>query len=80
MFPSLPDSLLLSAEAEALPPDMTVCLFKMLHRLNHVGAEGLTEVAESTLPAVRTEALEGVHSIDAGPSVSTGVADAVVDI
>lgn len=40
----------------------------------------LTEVTEFALPAVGTKALEGVHSIDAGPSISTGVADAVVDI
>lgn len=48
--------------------------------MNYIGGEGLTEVTESTLPAIRTEALKGVHSVNAGPSVSTGVADAVVNI
>lgn len=38
------------------------------------------EVTESTLPAVRTQALKGVHSVDAGPTILTRVADAVVDI
>lgn len=33
-----------------------------------------------TLPAVRTEALKGVHPVNAGPSVSAGVADAVINI
>lgn len=42
--------------------------------------EELTEVAQSTLPAVWTDALKGVQSVDAGPSVSTGVADAVINV
>lgn len=48
--------------------------------MNDVVGEELTEVAESTLPAVRTEALKGVHAIDASPSIPTGVVDAVVNI
>lgn len=40
----------------------------------------LTEVTESTLPAVGTDALKGVHAIDAGASTPTGAADAVVNI
>jgi len=48
--------------------------------VNHARAEELTEVAELTLPAIRTEALKGVHPVNAGPSVSAGVADAVINI
>lgn len=44
------------------------------------GRDELTVAAQSTLPAVRTEALEGVHAIDTGPPVSTGVTDTVVYI
>ena len=55
-------------------------LQRTAENMDFVGADRLTEVAESTLPAVRTEALEGVHTIDAGPSVSTRVVDAVVYI
>lgn len=40
----------------------------------------LTGVAQSTLPAIRTEALVGVESVNAGPSIATGVAGAVIDI
>lgn len=40
----------------------------------------LTDVAQSALPAVGTDALVGVESVDAGPSVATGVAGAVVDV
>ncbi len=49
-------------------------------QLKYVRGEELTEVAESTLPAVRTEALKGVHAIDAGASIFTGVVNAVVDV
>lgn len=44
------------------------------------GDERLTDVAESTLPAVRTDALKGVHAIDACPSIPTHAADTVVNI
>lgn len=42
--------------------------------------EELTAVAELPLPAVRTEALEGVDPVDAGPSIPAGVAGAVIDV
>lgn len=42
--------------------------------------EELTGVAQSAIPAVRTEALVGVESVNAGPSVATGVAGAVIDV
>lgn len=44
------------------------------------GAEKLTEVAEPTLPAFGTDALKGGDAVDAGASVSTGPAGAVVNI
>lgn len=40
----------------------------------------LTDVAQSALPTVGTEALVGVESVDAGPSVATGVAGTVIDV
>lgn len=41
---------------------------------------GLTVVTELTLPAAKTETLKGVYSVNTGPSISTGVVDAVVNI
>lgn len=61
-------------------PQASLYLFIMLQRQGHIGGGELTVVAESTLPAVRTDALKGVHPIDAGPSICTGAADAVVNI
>lgn len=37
-------------------------------------------MAESTLPAFGTDALKGVHAVNAGPSVGAGVPHAVVDV
>lgn len=37
-------------------------------------------MAEAALPAFGTDALKGVHAVDAGPSVPTGATDAVVNI
>lgn len=37
-------------------------------------------MAQSALPAVGAEALVGVESVDAGPSVATGVAGTVIDV
>lgn len=37
-------------------------------------------MAQSALPAVGTEALVGVESVDAGPSVTTGLAGTVIDV
>lgn len=37
-------------------------------------------MAQSALPAVGTDALVGVESVDAGPSVAAGVAGAVIDV
>lgn len=48
--------------------------------MNYVGVEELTEIAERTLPAVRAEALKGVHAVDAGAAVPAGAADAVINI
>lgn len=44
------------------------------------GGRKLTEVAELPLPAVGTDALKPVHAVDAGASVSTRAAGAVVDV
>lgn len=44
------------------------------------GEQELTDVAQSALPAVGTEALVGVESVDAGPSVAAGVAGTIIDV
>lgn len=68
--------------AEAVPSRGQVSIKNSIESLQEQNSdgEGLTEVAQLTLPAIGTEALKGVHSINAGASVPTAVVDAVVNI